>query len=1152
MMTIAIDKFKKPLFISAGTIVCYAILGFFIIPALLKAKLPEIVQQQTAKPASVADVQFNPFSFEMSIQGFELTEADGQKIAALQNLYMNFGIWSSIKHWAIAFDKIYLSQPFIDITIRKDGSLNLADLAATGETDEAEQPQPAEKPFPIWLRQIKIKDGELDIADLSLPEPYRKKITQLDIDVEKLATVTVQKKGKDSLSLHFVNGGGIEWHGDVELAPVVQAEGHVIVKDLNSQILWEYLRQKLGFNINQGTWNLTTDYIFRIEEQQTILAFSKSHLTLTDVLDDGGLLEWRGNVDVLPLINSNGNVQLQQVSLQKLWQHIPEHEKFIVDRGELNLQTDYAFHMTEPVPQQMQLEFSSSKAALTNVFDQGDAILWEGGATVMPALKTEGSLVIKKLNLHPLWQKTQQHVDFKIQQGGLNLQTDYAFQMVDDQPGVTLSKGRLQLNDLALSPKDSEQTLVKVADLSLQDLSFDLQKQQIDIADVATGHAVLLTGINRQGDVNLAEMFTGKAVSEAAEQAAQAIPEAAGKPWLINIGHIALQDYTVDLTRETAGDPVKVKLAPIDITIDNFTNAPHKPFALQAGIGVEKSGKITAQGSIGADPLTVNLDVKATAIALQPLQPFLGQTTKLELVRGDAYLDSNIDLSLADKQKTALKVSGYASVNDLKTVEAKNNKAFLKWRKLDLKKFLFTLEPLKLQIARVDVDGIDTKVIINEDKTTNLGYIFSAPQAPAGGDKKPGPEAAGKAEKPLALKIDTVKINDAAGFFADRSLILPFAADIQQLNGAIKNISTEQQTRSVILLEGKANQTAPLLIEGSVEPFAFEKHLDILLQFHDMNMTGLTPYMAQFAGYKVEKGKLSVDLQYRIENRKLTADNKVVINQLTLGEVVESPDSVSLPVTLAVALLKDADGVIDLDLPLKGDLNDPQFSIFGLLGDVLFNLLSKAVTSPFALVGSLLDADTDLSKVYFAAGRAALDDQQKQVLDTLAEGLLQRPQLQLEIRGIAYRQQDGKGLAELAVMNRIKTIAWQDLDEDDRPANIERTVLSEEDYREILTKLYEKKFGDQAEQLVDMAEDAPDPASAKKYYAQMKQKLVETIPVASHELDHLAMRRADNIAAYITEHAKVPARQVYIVGQALRETAEDNDIVVDLELGAVK
>lgn len=1147
-MDITVEKLRKPLLIGFAVIAGYALLGFLIVPALIKAHLPETVQQQTGKPATVSAVKFNPFTFELLVQGFEMTEPAGEKIIALQDLYVNFSTWSSIRHWAVAFDKIYLNQPFVDIVVRKDGSLNLIDLVPADVPEQA-PPQVAEKPFPVWLERIRINDGSLSIADLSLSKPYHKNITDLSLDIDKLATFAVQEQGEDHLSLTFANGGGLKWNGDVELAPIIIAQGHIAINDLNSEIVWDYVSQRVGFNIKQGNLDLDSDYIFQADEQQTVLAFSGSKLALTDVLDDGGSLEWQGDISVLPQLQSKGKIQLHHVSLGNLWRYIPETVEFRIDRGELNLQTDYALQTDQESPRQLQLELLNSKAVLTDVLDQGDSLIWQGETTVMPVVKSTGNLVIDQLNLNRLWRKLPQYVDLQVLAGSLNLRTDYNFEMRDDQPGLGLAEGHVKLAGVRLSAKQSQQAVVEVNDLSVQGLAFDLQKQQIDIAGVTSDQAKVQVELDRQGELNLAKMFTGKALHEADKRTEQAIPEAAGKPWRVNIGYIKARNYGVDFTQQMEGKPVEMKFSPIDIAIDDFSNAPGKKFSVQAALGVGKSGKITAQGMVSADPVNVKMGVKASALALRPLQPYLDRATRLKLVRGDVYLDSKIDLSLADKKKTALEVSGDASVNNLKTVAVQNNKDFLKWRKLGLNTFRYTLDPPALKISAVDVDGLVTEVIINKDKTTNFDAIFAAPQSSSAvGQQEATP--VDKTEQPLAVNIGKVKINNAAGFFADRSLILPFAANIQQLNGAIKNISTNRQSRATVYLEGKADETAPLLIQGNLEPFAIENHLDILMRFDGMNMTGLTPYVAQFAGYKVEKGKLSVDLQYKIENKQLTANNKVVINQLTLGEEVDSPDSVSLPVKLAIALLKGPNGVIDLDLPLKGDMNDPDFSVLGLLGDVLLNLITKAATSPFALMESLLDTEADLSKIHFSAGSAELSQEQKQILDTIAEGLDKRPELQLEIRGVAYREQDSAGLAELAVMNQIKSIAWQDLDNDERPAVVADTPLSEKAYRDILSDVYEEQFGDQAERLVDLADDAPDAATADKYYAQMKQQLVDATPVNDYDLDYLAMRRADAIVLYITEHDHVPAERVYIVGQTVRDTAENNEIVVDLKLGA--
>lgn len=982
-------KLKKYIYIVCGIIATYAILGFLILPWILKSKLPEIIQEKTGKVASVSDIKFNPFALTLSMQGFEMKEPEGEKLIGLGEFFFNFGVFSSVKHLAAAIDEVRLTEPYINAKIRKNGDINLADLAQPStEPEEPETPEEGD-PFPVWIKDIKIEQGHVLFTDNSLQTPFKKNIQPLDFMVKNLTTKKSDKDSKMNVSIELEKGGKLDWTGDLTIHPVVKSAGSITLSGLNLQTLWEYI---------------------------------------------------------------------------------------------------------------------------------------------------------------------QDQFKFKIQKGSLAIYSDYNFELINEKPQLLLEKGKISLSDFDLSSKENPESIINIPSFDINQISLNLIKQQVNIQEIASNNSRFLTQINPEGELNFVSLFATSSENNEPpppKPTQKSDNKEPGKPWVVDIANINLKDYAVDFTQETEGNPLKLNLAPINLSINDFKTIPGNQFNLDLNIGVNKSGNISTKGKIGIDPVITSLDIKVDKLGLKPFQPFLDQSTKLEIISGSVNLDKKFNFSQSSDGKNIIKLAGNASINNFKTVEANTNNEFLGWQAILLNDLKFSLDPMSLDIAVINIKKISSKVIINKDKSTNISKIFSSPNPKEKVEKKEPPKTEEKSEEDsnFALNIGAIKFKNGETYFSDSSLIIPFKVNIKKLNGSVTKISTDTKSRSSINLTGKVNKVSPVLIKGSLAPFDFQNHLDMKLNFKGLDMTTVTPYMAEFAGYKIEKGKLTLDLNYKIKRKKLNATNQVVLNQLTLGDEIESPNSVSLPLNLGIGLLKDADGVIDLNLPIEGSLDDPEFSVFGLVGKVLLNLITKAITSPFAMMGDLLGTDADLSQITFAQGSSRVADEQEKLLNTIAEGLKKRPQLQLEIKGTAFQEEDTLGLAEKQVESAIKTALWKDLDEDERPASINKVKLEGKDYYELLIDHYEDKFPDTSDELVDKAEDAETPDQAKPFYDQIKQQLVSTITINKSKLEQLANRRATNVSDYLTQQ-DIDVERIFILGEELHPKSEDGNISTNLNLTA--
>jgi hypothetical protein len=378
--------------------------------------------------------------------------------------------------------------------------------------------------------------------------------------------------------------------------------------------------------------------------------------------------------------------------------------------------------------------------------------------------------------------------------------------------------------------------------------------------------------------------------------------------------------------------------------------------------------------------------------------------------------------------------------------------------------------------------------------------------------------------------------------FADFTLKPQFATGIQSLNGDISGISTDPKTRAKVALSGRVDQYGKADISGTINPLASEVYTDIAVKFSNLELTTLTPYSAKFAGYRIDKGKLSLDLNYRIENRRLNASNKVVFNQLTLGEKVDSPDSIGLPLKLAVAILKDKDGVIDVDLPITGSIDDPKFKLAPLIWKAFLNLLTKAATAPFSLIAGMVGGGSDLDSLSFATGESTLAPAETDKLGKLGRALAERPALGVEIRGAFDPQADALA---------IKTVKFNSL--------YEKRLAAGDKLQTVVETLFAEKMGKEAlaQQRALHLKPAADMAKNKNkldldvdaYLQALRTELIAREVVLDGDLRQLALDRAGAVRRQLVEISKIDEGRIFVL-EPVSVQATDKKIVMKVALTA--
>lgn len=721
---------------------------------------------------------------------------------------------------------------------------------------------------------------------------------------------------------------------------------------------------------------------------------------------------------------------------------------------------------------------------------------------------------------------------------------------------MTLSNAQLNLQDLNLDAED--RPLLRIPSLSLSDGSMDLAQRQARLGALQSEGLEAWAARTEQGDIDLLALLpatepdannsdSADTDADAADARAPAPVEAEPNtdtaieatapppPWQLQVSAVDLNNYHLHLEDRQPAQHVKLELAPLNLSLRDFDSSGQAPFQLSLDTGVNTTGQLQASGDLSLTPLSANLQVSSSDLNLQLVRAYVEPLVRIQLRSG--LLGSQLQVRLRGVQPLDIGVSGDANVTQLHIVDSARKRDLLKWQRLEL-------SGIDYQTDRLSIDGVTlqqpyARFIINENLTTNFSGLLV--EQPAASTPASQPQAS---SKPLALRIGGIRINDGSANFADFSLTPNFATALGQLNGSIGTIDNQRPLVASVDIEGRVDRYAPVTIKGGLTPFDPLNSLDIATRFRNVELTTLTPYSGKFAGYRIRRGRLNLDLHYRIEQGQLNAENKLLLEGLQLGEKVDSPDAVDLPVRLAVALLKDTNGNIDLSLPVSGNLEDPEFSVMPIVWQTLRNLLLRATQAPFKFIAGLVSGDDqDLSQISFAPGQKELDGDAQATLDTLAAALRERPALTLEIEGLSTVNEDGPPLATARLEDEYRQLLYQSLQRSGAkvPASPSELEVEEDDKAALLEGIYRSRLKSQPPP--EWAELDRDERAAK-----LEQAVLEHWRGNELVLRRLAQARAAEIKAYLTERGQLDAQRLYLIDVSTPQTSDSERVNVPLHL----
>lgn len=589
---------------------------------------------------------------------------------------------------------------------------------------------------------------------------------------------------------------------------------------------------------------------------------------------------------------------------------------------------------------------------------------------------------------------------------------------------------------------------------------------------------------------------------------------------------------------ETLKPALDIALQQLVVTADRLAMGPGASNFTLAAAGIQGGGKLDLKGAFTPQPLTLKTSVDLSGLNVASFAPYFASS--LNATVRAITLGAKGDAEFAAANGNAPMKAGWkggVEVTDVDLQDRVNKDDFLNWKRLGLSGMNISVagEKIVAGLGDIALDDFYGRILLNAQGRLNVMDLVAAPgqaggsitqdtQTPGRRAEPPAPAAKGGTGMP-DISLNSVTLTRGRMTFTDRFVKPNYVAELSNIDGSITAVSSTNPQPAKVKVTGRVYTTAPLSISGVVQPFAKFLSLDLKASAKGVDLPRFNTYSAKYVGYPIKRGKLSVDLEYKIKDRALLATNHVVLNQLTFGDKTNSPDATKLPVLLAVALLKDSRGNIDINLPISGSLDDPEFSVGGIVVRVLLNLVVKAVTSPFSLLASAFGGGEELSYVEFAPGSAALTEDTLQRIETLTKALADRPALKMDLSGRADPKTDLDGLRQAWVDAQIRLAKARDVAPRGKKPNPAGVEVSGAERAKYLEEVYDDTdIKDKPRNFIGMAKSVPP--------EQMEEMLRSVAPVGDEQLRQLADARAQAVYEKLQAQEGL-ADRVFIVASQL-------------------
>lgn len=1157
--------------IAAVVLAVYALIGFFVVPALLHRWIDANAGKLLGRPVAVGALRFNPFNLRLGADNVHVGDVDGRSAFVDIDRLVLSGSWTSLWRWAPVLDEVDVQRPRIAVVRAADKRFNFSDLidrflSAPAAPPAAAPPEPAR----FSLSNIRVRQGEIRFDDKSTNASHR--IDEIEIGVPFLANLPrdVDVLVQPLLAMR-VDGRPLRIEGETK--PFKDSRESSLDLTLDRLELPQYLpyvpAALLPVAIPRGTLSGSVRVHF-VQDKTPQLRFDG-----VVVLDDFAMAEKNGApifdagrviasfLDVQPLISRYrfGNVNLDHPRLRYAARpgarsnidalfaepkaaKPPESQVAIDNLGVVAGRFDYVDEMDNAAAATITIDTiagavtgldsrNGSAAAVEATARHNGGDLATHGKLDLSASRYTGTLRAKGVGLPPL-QPFVVPADSPavIQQGRFDSEGGF-FADWKAKFNLHIEPAQAHFRDVAIGVRDqAPQIAWKALDVALT--KFDLAAAEARHGDVVVHGLRIQAQRGRDGKIDLAGLGGGAAVAKTpVAKSVKPVPV-----WKWSIARLAFDDAGVRLVDHSTAKPTEVAIDAVTGDVAGLGDDLKQPLKLALAGAIDKGG-FEVNGSVRPAPVEVDLKVKTRELSVAGLQPYADVPLNVRITQ--AFLTSDGEMRYAEGRPAKISYRGRVALGRVRVKDKLTDDDFVTFRALEIGTLDYAQSagPVQVKLGDIALSDFYARVIMNARGRLNLADVAGSKTAQPVSVTRvdstpivvtaPPPAAPKQASKPLAelasIQVGQITLSRGHFNYTDNFIKPNYTANVTQLSGKIGSFaSADGSAAATVTLQGLLDDNAPVNIDGSINPLTPTAFVDIKGKASGVELTHLSAYSAKYTGYPIIKGRLNADVHYVLDHGKLNADNHLNIDQLTFGEVNEDPSASHLPVKLAVALLKDGNGVINVNVPVSGSLDDPQFSLGGVIWRAVAGMIAKAATAPFRLLAAVFSGGDsraeELGYVEYAPGADDLDEAAKAKLVQVAKILTDRPSISLGIVGRTDPQFDRDGLRKVMVdqMIRREYIADHGGSEEAAPA-----VLSPEDSERYLEAAYKHAEFQKERNLIGLTKSQPP--------EEMRRLLEANLTIDDSSMLHLAERRAGHVVGFL--HGKVDDRRLWTLAPKL-------------------
>lgn len=1165
---------RKIALIAVIVVIVFGLLGFLAAPSLIRSQIEKRASAALQRPVTLGAVHLNPYTLRLELDQLHIADADGKSAFVDVDQAVINASWGSVFRMAPVLDQLDLHRPRLRIVRSADQRVNFSDII---DRLNATPPDPKASPTRFALSNISVHDGDIQFADGALKASHHVEKLELgipfianlpsdtDVFVKPLLSMTV-----DGSPLHMegqtkpfadTRESTMNFHLDrLDLAryigyapttlPITIPKGL-----LSGDLVLHFVQAKPTPQLQLTGALQLDDFVLNSRDGQAILSLGKGTAQLSDVQPLlsryalGALTLDRAQLYYTAGAEGHSNFDALTAAPSK-----PEPEKK-TEPTDLRIASltlgNSAIHYTDAAGSKIDisglrgsmrgLSMLAAPAAnldVTAQFFDGDIGL--KGTVDLAKNKLVAALSVKQVDMAPMQAATYQGLAARVTKGKLDengqLEVDWGKPF-----NIRLTQAKAVVTDFAMEPQSKgHASPVAWNTLEADITQIDLASQQAQLGSVkATGLALDVQRDSRKY-ISLVDLF-------AAKNAPAKKPAASGPPWHWSIAHLAFDNAAIAFTDLAAGDaPVNMKIESLSGGMDNLSDKLNEPRDMKLS-GTIGKGTFTANGKVQPIPTLADLQIETKRLDIATFQPYI--SVPLNVTISSARVSSSGKLHY-DGRSTAPKLTykGNAALEQVRIQDKLTGDDFLRWRTLSGSNLdvAYGEGPTRMHVGNVVLSSFYARMIVNANGTLNLAEVVANPEAapvsvtradneqpvnaakpaapapPPPPIRTPGPQTkavppadtAATAPAEMDVHLGGITLVNGQLNYTDNFIKPNYTANLTKVTGKIGAFGTKPgDPPADVSVQAALNDNSPVDIDGTINPLQPVAFLDIKGKANEVELTGLSAYSTKYTGYPITAGKLTMDVHYQLDQRKLNADNHIFITQLTFGDRDESPGVKHLPVKLAVALLKDTQGNIDVNVPVSGSLDDPQFSMGGLIWRALGNLIAKAATAPFRLLGAAFGGSNheDLGYIEFDAGSAVLDKNAQERLGKVVAMLNQKTSLSLDIIGRVDPSKDQDGLRKVTVENLVRKQKVLDQDgknADTSDAALAAVSITPDEYDKYLKRAYkDDDFQGKPKNFIGLKKSLePD---------DMRSLMETNVPVDEAAMRDLAQRRAAAVQAWL-------------------------------------